>query len=206
MDHMMTRRTLGVAAIAVMLAAASALAQEKPIRVRGTIEKVDGLTVGVKTREGDALTVKLTDNVTVNALLKASLADIHVNSFIGVTAVPQTGGMWRAVEVHIFPEEMRGAGEGDREWDLHPESTMTNALVEETVTAVNGRTLTLKYKGVEKKVFVPTDAPIVAFARGDRSDLKTGAGIFIAAATKQPDATLQAARVNVGRDGVTPPM
>ena len=203
---MVTRRALGVGGLAVVLAAASALAQEKPIRVRGTIEKVDGLILGVKTREGDAVTVKLADNVTVNALLKASLADIHPNSFIGVTAVPQTGGMWRAVEVHIFPEEMRGTGEGDREWDLHPESTMTNAVVAETVTAVEGRTLTLKYKGAEKKVLVPTDAAIVAFARGDRNDLKARAGIFIAAATRQSDGTLQAARVNVGRDGVTPPM
>jgi hypothetical protein len=206
MDHMVTRRTMSVVAMALVLAATSALAQDKPVRVRGTIVKVDGLALAVKTREGDAVTVKLTDNVTVNAIVRASLADIHPNSFIGVTAVPQTGGMWRAVEVHIFPEEMRGTGEGDREWDLKPESTMTNAAVAETVAAVDGRTLTLTYKGGEKKIFVPTDAPIVAFARGERSDLKAGAGIFIVAATRQPDGTLQAARVNVGRDGVVPPM
>src|SRR5262245_59336208 len=102
MDHIVTRRALGVGAVALLFAAKAA-AQEKPVRVRGTIEKVDGLTLGVKTRQGEAVTVKLADNVTVNALLRASLADIHADSFIGVTAVPQTGGIWRALEVHIFP-------------------------------------------------------------------------------------------------------
>jgi len=201
-----TRRLLGTVGFALMLAAATALAQENPVRVRGTIEKVDGSTLDVKTRDGSALTVKLTDNVTVRALVKAALADIHPDSYVGLTALPQADGTWRAVEVHIFPESMRGIGEGDRSWDLAPKSSMTNAAVAEAVKAVDGQTLTLKYKDGEKKVFVPADAPIVAFAPGEKSDLKPGAKVFIVGATRQPDGTLQTAAINVGKDGVTPPM
>jgi hypothetical protein len=206
MNHAMTRRALGAVGFALVLTATTVLAQEKPVRVRGTIEKVDGLTLAVKARDGAALTVRLTDNVAVRAIVKAALSDIHPNSYIGVTALPQVDGTWRAVEVHILPESMRGVGEGDREWDLMPKSTMTNAAVGETVKAVDGQTLTLKYKDGEKKIFVPVDAPIVAFTPGEKSDLKAGAKVFIVAATKQPDGTLQTASINVGKDGVTPPM
>jgi hypothetical protein len=206
MHHVMTRRAFGAIGLAAMLGASAALAQDAPVRVRGTIEKVDGLTLGIKARDGAAVTVKLADNVTVVAIVKAALADIKPDSFIGVTALPQTDGSWRAVEVHIFPEAMRGTGEGDRPWDLQPKSTMTNAAVAEAVKAVDGQTLTLKYKEGEKKIMVPADAPIVAFAPGQKDDLKPGAKIFIVAATKQPDGTLAAARINVGKDGVTPPM
>jgi hypothetical protein len=206
MNHAMTRRALGAVGFALVLTASSVLAQEKPVRIRGSIEKIDGLTLSVKARDGSFATVTLADNVTVVAIVKAALADIHPNSFVGITALPQTDGTWRAVEVHIFPEAMRGTGEGDREWDLMPKSTMTNAAVAESVKAVDGQTLTLKYKDGEKKFFVPADAPIVAFAPGERSDLKVGAKFFIVAATKQPDGTFQAARINVGKDGLTPPM
>jgi hypothetical protein len=105
----------------------------------------------------------------------------------------------------IFPETMRGIGEGHYPWDLRPQSTMTNANVEQVVTAVDGQTLTLKYKDGEKKIFVPDNAPIVVYVQGDKSDLKPGAKVFIAA-IKQPDGTLQGRAWRVGRDGVTPPM
>jgi hypothetical protein len=195
----------GAAALALVLAITSAQAQEV-VRVRGTIEKADGGTLLVKTREGNEVTVKLTDNAQVNGVAKAALADIKQNSFIGITAMPQADGTQKAIEVHIFPEARRGAGEGHRPWDLVPNSTMTNANVEQLVTAVDGPMLTMKYKDGEKKISVPSNATIVQFVNGDKSELKPGAKIFIAAGTKKPDGTIETGGINVGRDGITPPM
>jgi uncharacterized protein DUF5666 len=206
MHGVVTRRALGIAGLALACAASTAFAQEAPVRVRGTIEHVDGQTLMVKARDGKDVTVKLADNATVVAIVKAALGDIKPDSFVGVTALPETDGSWRAVEVHIFPETMRGTGEGDRPWDLQPKSTMTNAAVAEAVKHVDGQTLTLKYKEGEKKITVPADAPIVAFEPGDKSYLKAGAKIFVVAGTRQPDGSVQAARINVGKDGLTPPM
>ena len=194
-----------VPVLALVLAMSSAQAQEV-VRVRGTIEKADGNTLLVKTREGSQVTVKLTDNAQVNGVAKAALADIKQNSFVGITAMPQPDGTQKALEVHIFPEARRGAGEGHRPWDLVPNSTMTNANVEQLVTAVDGPMLTMKYKDGEKKISVPNNATIVQFVNGDRSELKPGAKIFIAAGTKKPDGTIETGGVNVGRDGITPPM
>jgi hypothetical protein len=196
---------IGAAGLALVLAVGSASAQQ-PVRVRGTIEKVAGNTLEVKTREGAIVTVKLTDNAQVNGVAKAVLADIHQNSFVGITAMPQPDGTQKAVEVHIFPEARRGAGEGHRPWDLLPQSTMTNANVEVLVTGVEGPMLTMKYKDGEKKIMVPNDVPIVLFVNGSRDDLKPGAKIFVAAGTKNADGTIETSGVNVGRDGLTPPM
>jgi len=196
---------VGAAGLALMLTVASASAQEVT-RVRGTIEKVDGNTLSVKSREGATVTVKLTDNAQVNGVTKAALTDIKQNSFVGITAMPQPDGTQKAIEVHIFPEARRGAGEGHRPWDLVPNSTMTNANVEQLVTAVDGPMLTMKYKDGEKKISVPNNATIVLFVNGDKSDLKPGAKIFIAAGTKNPDGTIGTAGINVGKDGITPPM
>jgi hypothetical protein len=196
---------IGAAGLALVLAMSSAQSQEV-VRVRGTIEKADGNTLLVKTREGSQVTVKLTDNAQVNGVAKAALADIKQNSFVGITAMPQPDGTQKALEVHIFPEARRGAGEGHRPWDLVPNSTMTNANVEQLVTAVDGPMLTMKYKDGEKKISVPNNATIVQFVNGDRSELKPGAKIFIAAGTKKPDGTIETGGVNVGRDGITPPM
>ena len=197
--------TLGAAGL-VLACAVSAMAQDAPVRVRGTIDHVDGQSLMIKARDGKDLTVKLADNAMIVSIVKAALSDIKPNSFVGVTALPQTDGSWQAVEVHIFPEAMRGTGEGDRPWDLQPKSTMTNGAVADTVKEVNGQTLTLKYKEGEKKITVPPDAAIVTYEPGNKADLKPGAKIFIVAATKQPDGSLQAARINVGKDGLTPPM
>ena len=125
---------------------------------------------------------------------------------MGIGAMPQSDGTQRALEVLIFPEAMRGTGEGHYPWDLQPKSTMTNGNVEQVVTSVDGGTLTVKYKDGEKKIIVPPDVPVVAFVPGDKADLKPGIKIFIVAAKKLPDSTLQAARVNYGKDGLTPPM
>jgi hypothetical protein len=199
-----TRHAMGAATFALLLAA-SAWAQDT-VRVRGTIESVDGNTIAVKSRDGSELKVALADKALIVAIVKASMADIKQGSFVGVTGMPQADGSQRAIEVHIFPEAMRGTGEGHYAWDLRPGSTMTNANVEQTVTGVDGHMLSVKYKDGEKKITVPPDATIVTYMPGEKSELKPGTKIFVAAAKKLPDGTLEAPRVNYGRDGLTPPM
>jgi hypothetical protein len=190
--------------LALLLAASTVSAQQpQRVRVRGTIEAVDGPMLTVKSRDGSQLKVKLADNVAVRAVTKYSLADIKVGSYIGVTGMPQADGSQKAVEVHVFPEAMRGTAEGHTPWDLQPNSTMTNANVAVAVTSTNGPELTLQYKDGEKKIIVPPGTPVVTYVPGDKSELKPGATIFIAAATKKEDGTLEAAAINVGRD--TPP-
>jgi hypothetical protein len=191
-------------ALTMVVSGNAALAQDT-VRVRGTIESIDGSTYVIKARDGADLRVALADKAQIAAVAKASLADIKQGLFVGVTAMPQADGSLSALEVHIFPEAMRGTGEGHYAWDLRPQSTMTNASVDQVVTAVNGQTLTLKYKNGEAKIFVPADTPIVAYVNGDNNDLKPGAKVFIAA-IKQPDGTLQGRAWRVGREGVTPPM
>lgn len=204
----MSQRALRVFAIVglfFLVAAPPAGAQQQPVRVRGTIDHVDGDVYVVKARGGDELRVKLADTALVVAVVKATLGDVKQGAYVGVSGMPQTDGTQKALEVHIFPENMRGVGDGHRGWDLAPSSTMTNGNVEESAATSDGRVLMVKYKDGEKKIVVPTDTPIVLYEPGEKSELKPGAAIFIAAAVKQPDGTLQAPRVNVGR-GVAPPM
>ena len=193
------------AAVLVLLVVMSIANAQGTARLRGTVDRMEGPMYVMKLRDGTEAKVALAENGVVVAIIKASLSDIKQGSFVGVTGMPQPDGSQKAVEVHIFPEAMRGTGEGHYPWDLRPQSTMTNANVEQVVTAVDGPTLTLKYKDGEKKIFVPADTPIVVYALGDKSDLKPGAKVFIVA-IKQPDGTLQARTWRVGRDGVTPPM
>jgi hypothetical protein len=204
MAHLVLR-VVGTIGLLFALAAPPANAQEPPVRVRGTIDRVEGDVYVVKARGGAELKVKLAQNATVVALTKASLADIKQGDYVGVAGMPQADGSQKALEVHIFPEAMRGTGDGHRGWDLQPSSTMTNGTVEQTAASSDGQVLTLKYKDGEKRIVVPPDAPIVVYVPGDKSELKAGASIFISAAVKQADGTLQAPRVNVGR-GVAPPM
>jgi hypothetical protein len=196
---------VGAAGLALLLSMAPVSAQQ-PARVRGTIEKVDGNTLTIKSRDGANVTVVLKEGGAVRGVEKAALADIKQNSFVGITAMPQPDGSQKAIEVHIFPESLRGAGEGHRPWDLVPNSTMTNANVEQLVAAVDGPMLTMKYKDGEKKISVPNNAVIVKFVSGDKSDLKPGAKIFVAAGTKLPNGDIETAGINVGKDGLTPPM
>jgi len=205
--HDMTKRLIGVTALGLMLAASTSFAQQpQTVRVRGTVEAADGPMITVKSRDGQSYKIKLTDNAVVRGIVKAPLSDIKANSFIGVTGMPQADGSQKAMEIHIFPEAMRGTGEGHRPWDLVPSSTMTNATVAQMVKGVSGDEITLKYKDGEKKIHVAPDTVIVTYVPGDRSELKPGAKIFIAAANKKDDGTLEASAVSVGRDGVVPPM
>lgn len=204
MNRFPSWRLLAIIMLGVFLVVPSAAAQET-VRVRGTIDRVDGDTYVVKARDGAELRLKLAPNAAVVALIKASLGDIKQGSYIGVAGMPQPDGSQKALEVHIFPEAMRGVGDGHRGWDLQPSSTMTNGSVEQSSASSDGQTLTLKYKNGEKKVIVPPGIPIVVYTPGELSELKAGARIFVSAANKQPDGTLVTPRVNVGRD-VAPPM
>jgi len=192
-------------ALGLVVSAGVASAQDAPVRVRGTIDRIEGDVYVIKARGGGELKVTLAEKPMVVALIKASLADIKAGSYVGVAGMPQADGSQRALEVHIFPESMRGVGDGHRGWDLQPTSTMTNGNVEQSSASSDGQVLTLKYKDGEKKILVPADTPIVTYVTGEVSELKPSAPIFISAATKQPDGTLKTPRVNVGR-GVAPPM
>jgi hypothetical protein len=197
-----------IASFVALLLTASPVAAQQPqmVRVRGTIESVDGQVLSVKGRDGTALTLKLADGAPVRTVVRKSLDDVKVGSFVGITAMPQPDGTQKAVEIHIFPEALRGTGEGHRPWDLMPNSTMTNANIDSAVTGVTGQELVLKYKDGEKKFVVPANVEVVMFAPAQMSDLKPGAKIFVVAAKKLPDGTLEAPNVTVGSAGVDPPM
>ncbi|MCK1398811.1 hypothetical protein IVB45_31565 [Bradyrhizobium sp. 4] len=200
-----TRPLIAVAMVAV--STLSALAQRAPVptRVRGTIESVNGDTMQVKARSGEDVKLHIASDVNVSGITRISLADIKPGSFVGATTVPGPDGGANAVEVHVFPESMRGTGEGSRPYDLKPNSSMTNATVSESVVGNDGHTLLVKYKDGEKKVFVADNTPVVTFVPGDKSDLKAGAKV-IAFMKQLPDGSFETNRVSVGRDGLTPPM
>jgi hypothetical protein len=204
------RSTLTRPLLAVAMVVASslfALAQQppSPTRVRGTIEGVDGDMLAVKSRAGEDFRLRMTADVRVVGIAKISLSDIKVGSFIGTTTVPGADGSQNAIEVHVFPEDMRGTGEGSRPFDLRPNSTMTNATVAQTVAGNDGHTLLIKYKDGEKQVVVSPETPVVTYVPADKSELKAGAKV-IAAMKKLPDGSYETNRVSVGRDGLTPPM
>ena len=188
---------------ALLVAATQAFAAGQTIA--GDVVKVDGASVEVRSASGELVHVRIPDNARISGRAPSDVGKITQGSFVGTTAVAQPDGTLLAREVHIFPESMRGTGEGHYPWDLQPQSTMTNANVEEVVSAVDGRTLTLKYKDGEKKITVPASASIVTYVAGDKSDIKPGAKAFIVA-VKQADGTLQGRAWRIGRDGVTPPM
>jgi hypothetical protein len=200
------RALIGVGFCLALGATAAFAQQGQTVRVRGTIEEASGNTLAIKTREGNAVTVKLADNLTVRAMVKASLADVKPGTYIGSAAMPQPDGSQKALEIHIFPEALRGTGDGHRPFDLRPQSTMTNGNVEAAVASVDGQVLTVRYKDGEKRIIVGPDTPIVMYVSGERSELKAGAKIIIVAATREPDGTLSTAQIGVGRDGLTPPM
>ena len=195
-----------LAAIVIAAMSAAVVAQTPPTRIRGTLEQVDGNLLTVKARTGEVMKVKVPDNVVLVGIAKASMADIGKGKFIGTTTVGQKDGALVAEEVHIFPEAMRGTGEGHRDWDLRPESKMTNANVANIKNMGDGRVITVQYKGGEKQVLVTPRTSVVSFEPASRSDLKPGTGVFINNAERQADGTFTAPRVNVGLKGQIPPM
>jgi hypothetical protein len=200
---MMTGRTLGASAVALLFAASFAAAQApQMVRVRATLENVSVPMLTAKARDGAEMKIKLADNAPVNEVVQASLADIKDNSYIAVTAMPQPDGSQKAVAILIFPEAMRGVAEGYRPWDLEPNSTMTNATVAEQVAGTDGQTVTVKYKDGDKKILVTPATIIVTYKKSAASDLKAGQKIFVAAAKKLDDGTLEAPNVAYGDVGV----
>jgi len=203
---------LTILAIAIALAqlqpTAAQAPQGKPLTIRGKIVSVEKNVLKVATSAGE-VSVNYPDDVRVGGVEAAQLSDVRAGNYVGATAVKQADGMLKALEVHIFPESSRGTGEGHRPWDLQPGSTMTNANVEKVeqvaVEKTQGQLLTLKYKDGEQKVFVPPGTPIVKNVSGDRSLLKPGTGVYIAA-VRGEDGTISATRITAGVGGVMPPM
>jgi hypothetical protein len=205
MSRKTNQRILTAAGLALIFAASAASAQET-VRIRGVIESVDGPVYMVKNRDGAELKLTVTDKPLYVAIVKASMADIKPGMFVGATGQTQPDGTQKAIEVHIFPESMRGTGEGHYDWDLKPNTKMTNANVDQTVNGNDGQTLSVKYKDGEKKILVTPETAVVTYVPGSKDDLKPGIKVFVGAAKKQPDGTVQTPRITYGKDGLTPPM
>jgi hypothetical protein len=200
------QRALAAAGFALLCVALPASAQET-VRIRGTIEKVDGGVYTVKNRDGAEMKLTVVaDKPLYVAIVKSTMADIKPGMFVGSTGMTQPDGSQKAIEVHIFPESMRGTGEGHYDWDLKPNTKMTNANVEQTVAGVDGQMLSVKYKDGEKKLLVTPETAVVTYVMGDQGDLKPGTKVFVAAGKKQADGSVQTPRITYGKDGLTPPM
>jgi hypothetical protein len=199
----MIARLLAAASLALVCTAMAASAQEI-VRIRGTVERIDGSAYVIKSRDGSELKLTLTDNPLYVAIAPSTMADIKPGMFVGSAGMMEADGTQKAIEVHIFPESMRGTGEGHYDWDLKPQSKMTNGNVEQTVSGVDGPILSVKYKDGEKKLLVTPETVVVTYVMGSKDELKPGTKIFVAAAKKQPDGTVQTPRITYGRDGAGP--
>ena len=204
--QMSIRSLLIAGAAASVVIPCLAMAAGNTSNVRGTIEQIGGNTMQVKTSNGSSITVQLAQNAKIAVVSKASMADVKPGTFIGTAAMPRPDGSLQAAEIHIFPESMRGTGEGNRAWDTGPGSSMTNGTVGQQVDKVQGNTLTVKYQGGEKAVTVTPNTKVVALAPGDRNDLKPNEKVFIPGATAGGNGSFEANRLTVGKDGLAPPM
>ena len=202
----LSRRLLGGGGVFVLVFIATIAAAQAPVRVRGVIENVDGKTLSVKARDGAMVRVKLTDDARVLTLDKKSLGDVKQGTFVGITAMPQPDGSQKAVEIHIFPEAMRGTGEGHYPWDLTPNSTMTNGNIESQVVSNDGQSLVMKYKDGEKTITVPANVEVVMFAPATAADIKPGEKFFVPRGKKLDDGAVEAGIIIIGSKGVDPPM
>jgi hypothetical protein len=188
----------------VLVCVAWPASAQETVRIRGTVERVDGPVYVVKTRDGAEVKLTMTDNPLFVAIAPATMADIKPGMFVGSAGMLQTDGTQKAIEVHIFPESMRGTGEGHYDWDLKPQSKMTNGNVEQTVAGVDGPVLSVKYKDGEKKLLVTPETVVVTYVTGSKDEVGPGTRIFVGAAKKQPDGTLQTPRITYGRNGAGP--
>jgi transcriptional regulator with XRE-family HTH domain len=180
------------------------LAQDAAVRIRGTVERIEGPVYVVKNRDGAELKLTLTDNPLFVVIIPSKMTDIKQGMFVGSAGMMQADGVQKAIEVHIFPESMRGTGEGHYDWDLLPKSKMTNANVEQAVNSVDGQVLSVKYKDGEKKLLVTPETVVVTYEFGKREEVQPGTRIFVSAAKKQPDGTVQTPRITYGRNGQGP--
>jgi hypothetical protein len=202
MSKIIQRALAAAAGFAVLCIVGPASAQEI-VRIRGTIERIDGPAYVIKSRDGSELKLTLTDNPLYVAISPSTMADIKPGMFVGSAGMMQPDGTQKAIEVHIFPESMRGTGEGHYDWDLKPQSKMTNGNVEQAVTGVDGPVLSVKYKEGEKKLVVTPETVVVTYVPGNKDEVKPGTKVFVAA-KKQPDGTFQAPRITYGRNGAGP--
>jgi hypothetical protein len=197
--------TLLVLGFANALVLAQTASPSNPtLRLRGVIEKLDGVSVTIKERRGETITLVMAENTPMNEVYPIDISEIKAGSFIGTAAMLKADGTLEALEVLVFPEALRGTGEGHNPWDLQKDSTMTNATVADLAIAPQGRRLTLRYKGGEKIVNVAEGAPIVTFRQGEKSLLVVGAKVLIQAQEKDGKPTVL--RMTIGRNGFAPPM
>jgi len=205
----MTRRMFGASGLALMLAPSASFAQEsRPVRVRGTIEKLDGNNLMVKSREGADLKLALKDNVRIGGVVKASLTDVKADTNVAITSRPRPDGTLEAVELRIAPAgQPFNSFHGD--WDLMPNSFMTNGALQTSVAGVDGQVLTVKYKvqgkaDEEKKIVVTPKTIIATTVPGTKADLKPGLKVFVAGAPKLPDGSLDVSAIQVEKE-IPPP-
>ncbi|MBB3944255.1 hypothetical protein GGQ73_000178 [Rhizobium skierniewicense] len=198
-------RTSVIAGMLLAMSVGSATYAADQVRVRGTVESLEGKTLSVKTREGSDATITLKDDFKISSVAKASIDDIKPGDFVGIASLPKADGGDGALEVLIFPASMKGTGEGSYAWDLKPNSSMTNATVADSVKSIDGHTVTLTYQGKEKKITIPQGTPIVTFAPAVVADIKAGATVFVPS-EKAADGSMSSGRVVVGTNGVVPPM
>jgi hypothetical protein len=209
-----TWNSLMLATAGILALTLASQAMGPSANVRGTIANVDGNTLEINQQGGGPVRVHLADNAKIVSVAKASLSDIKPGSFIGTAATPRTDGTLQAIEIHIFPESMRGTGAGNRAWDLAPKSSMTNGTVaqrpnkvaENKVSKVEGNSLTVEYGGGTKVVTATPGTRVVTLVPGDRSELKPNVKVFIPGATKDADGVWQADRITIGKNGISPPM
>src|SRR6476659_9332788 len=197
------RRVLAAASLMSICMVLPASAQES-VRIRGTVERIEGPVYVVKNRDGNEVKLTLTDNPLFVVIVPSTMADIKQGMFVGSAGMMQPDGVQKAIEVHIFPESMRGTGEGHYDCDLLPKSKMTNANVEHAVNSVDGQVLSVKYKDGEKKLLVTPETVVVTYEFGKREEVLPGTKIFVSAAKKQPDGTVQTPRITYGRNGQAP--
>lgn len=192
--------------LSLLSVAGPAIAQQAatPVRIRGTIDAIGPTTMQVTDRDGDKRSLDLAANLGITEILPAKLSEVKPGTYIGTAALPGPNGTLRALELQVFPDSMRGVGEGSHPFDLQPQSSMTNATVTQVV-GTGDKTLTVKYKGGEKTILVPDNVPVITYAPGDRAMLAPGAHVIVSA-SKDAQGDLTAQRVSVGKDGLVPPM
>ncbi len=207
LSHHYGRLALAFAAalIPIALVSASAFAEGTPVRVRGSVVSLEGTKLVVHAKDGKDITVNLTDNFAALAVVKSSMADIKEGTFIGTATVTQPDSTLRSMEVVVFPDKMRGTGEGHYPWDLGSNSMMTNATVSNAVKGIEGQTITVTYKGGEKKIDVPANVPVVTIVPATKEEIKPGAIVFVPT-MRQTYGALNGGAVLFGKDGVIPPM
>ena len=196
-------RVLAASSFALVSFALPAFAQDT-VRIRGTVERIEGPIFVVKNRDGSEVKLTVTDNPLFVAIVPGKMSDIKPGMYVGSAGMMQEDGTQKAIEVHIFPESMRGTGDGHYDWDLLPKSKMTNGNVEQAVTGVDGPLLSVKYKDGEKKLVVTPQTVVVTYEMGKREEVVPGTRIFISAAKKQADGTVQTPRITYGRNGEGP--